>query len=73
MRTSSSGQFSWFLLKASTSLSPPIASGSRSDEHRALTERVKELEAALGRAHMGMEFLKLALEEKPSLPRRESK
>ena len=40
------------------------------DEQATATNRVKELEAALGRAHLEIEFLKLALEKKPSLPRR---
>jgi transposase-like protein len=36
------------------------------DEAALLTGRVKELEAALGRAHLEIELLKLALEKKPS-------
>ena len=32
--------------------------------------RIRELEAALGRAHLEIEFLRLALEKKPSPPRR---
>ncbi len=45
------------------------ADGSR-DEGAVLASRVKELEAALGRAHLEIEFLKLALEKKPSPPRK---
>lgn len=43
---------------------------SAADEAAVLASRVKELEAALGRAHLEIEFLKLALEKKPSAPRR---
>lgn len=50
-----------------------IPSVSSSDEPAALSNRVKELEAALGRAHLEIEFLKLALEKKPSRPRRASR
>lgn len=35
------------------------------DEAAAMACRLKELEAALGRAHLEIEFLKLALEKKP--------
>jgi transposase-like protein len=49
------------------------ASVSSPDEQTALTSRVQELEAALGRAHLEIEFLRLALEKKPLLPRRESR
>jgi transposase-like protein len=59
--------------EAATAKSPAIVSAHSSQEQAALTSRIQELEAALGRAHLEIEFLKLALEKKPLLPRRGSR
>jgi transposase len=52
---------------------PPVSGksleGISADEPAFLQARVQELEAALGRAHLEIEFLKMALEKK-SLPLR---
>lgn len=50
-----------------------VIPNSGTDEAVAMASRVKELEAALGRAHLEIEFLKLALEKKPLPLRRGSK
>jgi transposase len=44
--------------------------GGETDDQACLRARVQELEAALGRAHLEIEFLKMALEKKPSALRR---
>jgi transposase-like protein len=67
-----SGENAW-TPQAATAKPAVIASASSSDEPAALTNRVQDLEAALGRAHLEIEFLRLALEKKPSLPRRASR
>jgi transposase-like protein len=67
MQYDSSGEETW---TQSARHSAVVAIASVLDEQAVLTNRVKELEAALGRAHLEIEFLKLALEKKPSFPRR---
>jgi transposase-like protein len=49
------------------------AAAQADDKAAPLTGRVKELEAALGRAHLEIEFLKMALEKKSSPLARNSK
>ena len=63
----SGGEEAW---TQSARCSAVVAVASTLEEQAVLTNRVKELEAALGRAHLEIEFLKLALEKKLSLPRR---
>jgi transposase-like protein len=70
MQHESSGEEAW-TQSAKHSAVVPVA--SRREEQALLTNRVQELESALGRAHLEIEFLKLALEKKPSLPERASK
>ena len=67
MQYESGGEETW---TQSARRSAVVAAASVLDEQAVLTSRVKELEAALGRAHLETEFLKLALEKKSSLPRR---
>ena len=59
------GEASW--TETAIPLSAGSSARSASDVVEAVvSDRVKELEAALGRAHLEIEFLKLALEKKPS-------
>jgi transposase-like protein len=64
MQYESSGEDAW---RQSAKRSAAVTGASTLDEQALLTNRVKELEAALGRAHLEIEFLKMALEKKPSL------
>jgi transposase-like protein len=48
----------------------PATNREETEEPAVLQARVRELEAALGRAHLEIEFLKLALEKKPLALRR---
>ncbi len=56
----SSGESAW-----TENAQPRVVTTEGIDEATTLASRVKELEAALGRAHLEIEFLKLALEKKP--------
>ena len=63
-----SGENAW-TAQAAMARPGAIAAANSSDELSVLSNRVQELEAALGRAHLEIELLKLALEKKSLLPR----